>query len=221
MMAEMFVATVKPKYEVDDNLILDESADLIASGYEATCPGCQAIMKLIEVPKSDHLVYCNRCTMWFDTELPEHAYALIRTNRLERRSGDMSFYPPWMDQQGDPAEQAQQEADHQRDVERDMEMVTEDTGRPPGLGLPQYSALKYGIGGILNYSYWNCNSNATAIVAIEGGAADWAAYIGATESRGSTSMEETVRWVCRKGAKLSREQAHRWFPQLPIEAYRE
>jgi hypothetical protein len=117
------------------------------------------------------------------------------------------------------AEQAQQEANHQRDVERDKEMVTEDPGRPPGLGLPHYPEAEYGIEGILNYSYWNQNG-AVAIVAKEGGAADWAAYIGGPSPL-VRSEEDTVRWVCQKGAKLSREQAHRWFPQLPIEAYRE
>jgi len=59
-----------------------------------------------------------------------------------------------------------------------------------------------------------------AIVAIEGAIADWAAYIGSTDAV-DTSEEDTVRWVCRRGSKLSREQSHRWFPQLPIEAYRE
>ena len=49
---------------------------------------------------------------------------------------------------------------------------------------------------------------------------DVAAYIGATNAA-NTSEEETVRWVCCKGAKPSRTPAHRWFPQLPIGRYRE
>ncbi len=168
----------------------------------------------------------------------------------------MPFYPPYQDRDGDPseaAEQAQQEADHLRDVEQDRQMVTDDPephcscnsaaqdpnchidhslsaieasiafgqGRPSteGLGLPHYSKEEYGIGGILNYSYWNCNG-AVAIVAIEGAVADWAAYVGGPSPL-VRSEEATVRWVCRMGAKLSRQQAHRWFPDLPIEAYRE
>ncbi len=89
----------------------------------------------------------------------------------------------------------------------------------PTLGIRHYSPEEYGIDGILNYSYWNCNGS-FAIVAIEGGAADWAAYIGGPNPD-VKSEEETVQWVCRKGAKLTRDQAHRWFPDLPIERYRE
>ena len=148
------------------------------------------------------------------------------------------------------AEQAQQEADHRRDVEKDREMMTEDpephcscnsAGQDPnchidhtrsiaqlreafppavGLGLPHYNEDVYGIGGILNYSYWNTNGVAMCIVAKEGGAADWAAYVGATNAA-NNSEEDTVQWVCRNGAKLSRKQANRWFSELPIEAYRE
>ena len=149
------------------------------------------------------------------------------------------------------AERAQQEADHRRDVEQDREMVDEDPepycrcntqshdpdchidhtlsaleagiafpGVKIGLGLPRLSEEAYGIKGILDYSYWNTNGVAMVIVAKEGTVADWAAYIGATNAA-NNSEEDTVRWVCRKGAKLSRDQAHRWFPDLPIEAYRE
>ncbi len=118
------------------------------------------------------------------------------------------------------AEQAQAEAEYRRDVERDREMVTEEPAPAAGLGLRHYDAQEFGIEGILNYNYWNCNGQATAIVAKEGTVADWAAYIGGMESR-NTSEEDCVRWVCRFGAKLSRNQAHRWFPQLPIGAYRE
>lgn len=68
------MATLKSKYAVDDDLILDEKADLVASGYEATCPGCQEPVKLIEVPASADVVYCDMCEMWFEVDLPEHAY---------------------------------------------------------------------------------------------------------------------------------------------------
>ncbi len=99
---------------------------------------------------------------------------------------------------------------------------TEDLEPPAGLGLPHYH-LTIGqrmVTGVLNYSYWNCNGMAMCIAAKEGAVADWAAYIGAIPAVGS-SEEDAVDWTVRKGAKLSREQAGRWFPQLPIEAYRE
>lgn len=129
------------------------------------------------------------------------------------------------------AEQAQQEFEHLRDAERDRQMVTEEPkppgripierfrqGRPITLGLPHLSEEAYGLKGILNYSYWNANGSGIVILAIEGGAADWAAYIGSDDGM---SEEECIRWTAEKGCKLSRAQAHRWFPQLPIEAYRE
>jgi len=171
--------------------------------------------------------------------------ARFDAEQAERRQG------PGLDEYaGTEAEKAQQEADHQRDVEQDREMMTEDpephcscnsAGQDPnchidhtrsiaqlreafppavGLGLPHYNEDVYGIGGILNYSYWNTNGVAMCIVAKEGGAADWAAYVGATNAA-NNSEEDTVQWVCRNGAKLSRKQANRWFSELPIEAYRE
>jgi len=67
------MAKILPEDEVDNGIILDEKADLVASGYEATCPGCQAVTELIEVPSSVDVVY--RCEVWFKVSLPEHAYA--------------------------------------------------------------------------------------------------------------------------------------------------
>ncbi len=155
----------------------------------------------------------------------------------------MPFYPPYQDRDGDPAdkaqwqaegaidyegdarydaEQAQQEADHQRDVEQDRQMVTDYTPpvRPtaisPALGLPYVRGVEKHR--VLDYSYWNANGVGIAIVAVEGSAADWAAYIGADDGM---HTECCVEWTIRKGSKLGREQAHRWFPDLPIEAYRE
>ena len=93
----------------------------------------------------------------------------------------------------------------------------EQTGTP-SLGLPHYNKEAYGVSGILSYNYWNANGKGICIVAVEGGAADWAAYIGADDG---WKEAECVEWTCRHGCKLSRDQAHRWFPQLPIEAYRE
>ena len=89
-------------------------------------------------------------------------------------------------------------------------------GRRPSLGLPYVRGVEEHH--VLSYSYWNANGKGVCIAAIEGGAADWAAYIGADDGM---RAEECVEWTIRRGCKLSREQAHRWFPQLPIEAYRE
>lgn len=85
-------------------------------------------------------------------------------------------------------------------------------------GALSADAYVFGVAGVLNHSYWNANGKGICILAVESGGADWAAYIGADNG---WSEEECVRWTVRKGCKLSREQAHRWFPQLPIEAYRE
>jgi len=109
----------------------------------------------------------------------------------------------------------------EQEREKDSEIPgTLGESRRASLGLPHLSPKAFGVDGILNYSYWNTNGVAMVIVAKEGAVADWVAYIGATNSA-HNSAEDTVRWVCQRGAKLSRDQAHRWFPDLPIEAYRE
>lgn len=77
-----------------------------------------------------------------------------------------------------------------------------------------------GISRVLSYSYWNQNGLGIIIVAIEGYADDWAAYIGAANWKGA-SEEESIRYVCERGCKLSRNKAAAWFPNLPIERYRE
>lgn len=69
------MATILPEDEVDDDIIAAEAADLIASGYEATCPSCQEGVTLIEVPRSTDVIYCDMCEMWFKVGLPKHAYA--------------------------------------------------------------------------------------------------------------------------------------------------
>jgi len=91
----------------------------------------------------------------------------------------------------------------------------EQTG-PPSLGLPYVRGVKHLR--VLNYSYWNANGKGICIVAVEGGIVDWAAYIGADDGQ---RTGECVEWTVRHGCKLSRTQAHRWFPELPIERYRE
>ena len=117
------------------------------------------------------------------------------------------------------AEQAQQEYEARLDRQRDEAMVTEDPEQPPSrpsLGLPYVRGVDHLR--VLSYSYWNANGKGMCIAAVEGHAADWAAYIGADDGQ---RTEECVEWTIRFGCKLSRQQAHCWFPQLPIEAYRE
>ena len=48
--------------------------DIIASGYEATCPRCMELCILIEVPRQGEGVTCPCCGSLFTTGLPEHAY---------------------------------------------------------------------------------------------------------------------------------------------------
>lgn len=86
------------------------------------------------------------------------------------------------------------------------------------LGRHYPTRLTNGIEGVLNYDYWNANGKGICIVAKEGGNEDWAAYIGADDG---WREAECVEWACRRGCKLSKDQAHRWFPDLPIERYRE
>ncbi|KKL86776.1 hypothetical protein LCGC14_1941320 [marine sediment metagenome] len=86
------------------------------------------------------------------------------------------------------------------------------------IGKHYPARLTNGVEGVLAYNYWNANGKGVCIVAKEGGIEDWAAYIGADDGMREA---ECVEWTCRRGCKLSREQAHRWFPELPIGAYRE
>ena len=48
--------------------------DIVASGYEATCPQCDEYCELIEVPRNGEAVVCPACNSLFTTDLPEHAY---------------------------------------------------------------------------------------------------------------------------------------------------
>lgn len=89
------------------------------------------------------------------------------------------------------------------------------------LGLQHYaidSEVGVGIDRVLSYSYWNINGSGIVILAREGYADDWAAYIGALH--GYHTEQEAIAHAASQGAKLSRDQATRWFPQLPKEAYR-
>ena len=70
------MAKILPEDEVDSGLILEQEADLIASGYETVCPSCKAFIgDLIEVPCSTDVIQCFSCEALFKVGLPEHAYA--------------------------------------------------------------------------------------------------------------------------------------------------
>jgi len=71
---------------------------------------------------------------------------------------------------------------------------------------------------VLAYTYWNIAGAGIVILAREGRVDDWGAYIGAL--CGHATEEEAIAHVAAYGAKLSKEQALRWFPKLPAEAYR-
>ena len=72
---------------------------------------------------------------------------------------------------------------------------------------------------VLAYTYWNANGAGVVILAREGFAEDWGAYIGATCAERHTE-EEAIAHVAAHGSKLSKEMATRWFPHLPAGAYR-
>jgi hypothetical protein len=63
------------------------------------------------------------------------------------------------------------------------------------------------------YRYWNANGFAVAIVCKEGGAKDYAAYIGAT-SGSFRSEAETVQFVEDYGSKLDPELTDHLFPEF-------
>ena len=48
-----------------------ESVDIIASGYEWICPGCETFNKEIEITET---VQCKGCGAVFETNPPEHAF---------------------------------------------------------------------------------------------------------------------------------------------------
>lgn len=73
--------------------------------------------------------------------------------------------------------------------------------------------------------YWNCGDAAVAIVAVltytgsNKQLMDWAAYIG---SCSDTSREEiAMNYVSSYGCKLWSREAHFFFPDLPIEKYKQ
>ena len=89
------------------------------------------------------------------------------------------------------------------------------------LRLQHYSTDPHegvGIDRVLAYNYWNVDGVGIVILAREGYADDWAAYIGALP--GGRSEQDATYFTAAHGAKLSPEQAARWFPNLPASAYR-
>ena len=68
-------------------------------------------------------------------------------------------------------------------------------------------------GDVVAYRYWNTNGVPVAIVAIEGGVGDVAAYIGG-DPNPDASEEATLRRVRFYGAKLSQDEALRFLPKL-------
>jgi len=65
---------------------------------------------------------------------------------------------------------------------------------------------------------WKALDSRVIVVAVEGYAGDWAAYIGAVEGR---DHEEEWKEVERNGTKLSRELAEFLFPEFKDLQYRE
>ena len=85
-----------------------------------------------------------------------------------------------------------------------------------GLGLKHFQVPTTGV---LDYTYFNADGAGIVVLAREGLAADWAAYIGASCTERHTE-EEAIAQVALHGAKLNKAMATRWFPHLPAEAYR-
>ena len=69
-----------------------------------------------------------------------------------------------------------------------------------------------------HYVAWKALDCRVLVVAVEGYAHDWAAYIGAVEGK---NHNEEVEEVARHGSKLSRELAEFLFPQFKDLQYRE
>ena len=65
----------------------------------------------------------------------------------------------------------------------------------------------------LEARYYSANGFSLAIVACITKGVDWAAYIGADQSR---NEEETLHFVKRSGCKLSEEDARYYFPEIQL-----
>lgn len=69
--------------------------------------------------------------------------------------------------------------------------------------------------GDMQHRYWNSNGMGMAIVAVEGAADDWAAYIGALPDPATEQL--TVEWTRAYGCKLSEREALAFFPYFPTQ----
>lgn len=63
--------------------------------------------------------------------------------------------------------------------------------------------------------FWNQGGKQLAIVAVVTGNVDWAAYIG-TDAPDSCKEEDTLRYVSKKGCKLSEKDAKHFFPAIKL-----
>ncbi|KKM00236.1 hypothetical protein LCGC14_1806430 [marine sediment metagenome] len=50
----------------------EHTVDIIASGYEWTCPVCEVLHRFIAYPHNEH-VHCPQCNNTFHVDPPEHA----------------------------------------------------------------------------------------------------------------------------------------------------
>jgi len=75
---------------------------------------------------------------------------------------------------------------------------------------------------VITARYYNSNGFAVAIVAVitnsPAGAIDWTSYIAGTDR--TWQEEQAVDDAVSRGDKLSRDDAHYYFPDLPIKLYR-
>lgn len=83
---------------------------------------------------------------------------------------------------------------------------------------PEDEEILTAMPNITHWRYWNANGFGTAIVAVLGGANDWAAYIGAQPD--PSSEQETVEWVSRHGCKLGESEARAFFHMDETLVYR-
>ena len=68
-------------------------------------------------------------------------------------------------------------------------------------------------GTIVASRYWNANGTITAIVAVEGGNNDVAAYIGGDPDQ-HAHRADTIQHVAAHGSKLTKNEAHGMLPEL-------
>jgi hypothetical protein len=64
---------------------------------------------------------------------------------------------------------------------------------------------------IIEGRYWNCNGKGICVVATVNEGIDWTAYIGADNGY---DEEECIVWTASHGAKLSKEDANHFFPNI-------